>query len=84
MEATLKLVGIKKFRQNLASYAERARRLKQSFFVLRKNIPLFEVKPVDAKQFALEKLKDEIREAREQIKRGEYYTEEEVAKLLGL
>lgn len=84
MATTLKLVGMKKFRQNLASYANRAKRLKQGFIVLRKNVPVFEVKPVDKQQFALEKLKAEIKEARGQIKKGEYYTEEEVAKLLGL
>lgn len=84
MEATLQLIGMKAFRANLASYANTARKLRKSFIVLRKNIPIFEVKPVDEKKFAFERLKTEIREAREQVKRGEVYTEEEVAKMLGL
>ncbi len=84
MEATLQLVGMKTFRQNLAGYANAAKRLKKSFIVLRKNVPLFEVKPVDAKKFALEKFKAEIREAREQVKQGKVYTSEEVSTILGL
>jgi hypothetical protein len=84
MEATLQLVGMKAFRKNLARYANAAKRFKKSFIVLRKNVPVFEVAPVDEKKFALEKLKAEIREAREQVKQGKVYSSEEVAEILGL
>lgn len=83
METTHQLVGMKAFRQNMASYANRARKLKKSFIVLRKNVPVFEVKPVDEKKLALQKLIEETKVSREQVKRGQVFTPEEVDRILG-
>ena len=80
----LKLVGIKDFRKNLAKYIKETQTGDVRIIVLRKNMPLFEVKPVEEKDIAIAKLEQEIAEARAQVKRGEVYTYEEVLKKLGL
>ena len=41
------LVGLKEFRQNIASYSKRIQSHKVRYLVLRKNKPIFEVKAVD-------------------------------------
>lgn len=80
----IKLIGMKQFRQNLAFYTKEAQKKGTCFIVLKKNVPVIKIEPVDEKEFALEKLKEEIREAEEQVKRGEVYTHEEVLEKLGL
>ena len=42
----IQLVGIKEFRQNLASLTRRASKRNERMIVLRKNAPLFEVLPI--------------------------------------
>lgn len=81
---SLKLVGIKDFRKNLARYVKQTQTDGVRIIVLRKNMPLFEVKPVEEKEIAVAKLEQEIAEAREQFKRGECITHEELMKKLGL
>lgn len=81
---TTKLIGMKDFRQNLATYTKKAQKAQIRFIILKKNVPVLEVKPIDEKSFALEKLAEEIKEARAQYKRGEYFTQEEVMKKFGL
>lgn len=81
---TTKLLGIKDFRQNLAGYAKTAKDKDICFIILRKNIPVLEVKSVDEKKFALEKLTREIKEAREQVKKGKIYSQEEIMQEFGL
>lgn len=75
-----KLVGMKQFRQNLASYTEEAKKGNVRFIILKKNVPVLEVKPIKEKDFALEKLAAEIQEAREEVKKRETYTQEEIMK----
>ena len=81
---TTQFVGLKEFRQNLSSYAKKAKAKKIRYIVLKKNVPLLEVKVLDEKEFVLEKLAADIAEAREQVKRGEVYTQEEIMKEFGL
>lgn len=81
---TTKLIGIKEFRQNLAAYTKTAKKRGVRFIILRKNIPVLEVKPIDEKEFALERLTEDIKEAREQVKKGEVYSQEEIMEEFGL
>lgn len=81
---TTKFIGMKEFRQNLAGYTKEAKKKNVRFIVLKKNVPVLEVKALDEKEFTLEKLAAEIAKAREQVKKGEVYTEEGVLKMLGL
>jgi len=81
---TTKFIGIKDFRLNLASYTKEAKMKNVRFIILKKNIPVLEVKALDEKEFTLEKLAAEIAEARQQVKEGKVYTHEQVIKMLGL
>jgi hypothetical protein len=84
MNMTTKFVGLKDFRQNLATYTKEAKIKKIRLIILKKNVPVLEVKALDEKEFTLEKLAAEIAEARKQVKEGKVYTHEEVIKKLGL
>ncbi len=81
---TTKLIGIKEYRQNLAEYTQLASGGKIRLIILRKNVPICEIKAVNEKEFVLGKLRAEIAEAREQVKRGEVYTQEQIMKEFGL
>lgn len=80
-----KFIGMKEFRQNLAHYTEAIREDGNvSYIILRKNVPVLKVSPVDEKEFMMEKLKQELDEAEASYRRGEYYTQEEIMKEFGL
>ncbi len=79
-----KLIGLKQFRQNLAYYTKEAKTGNIRFIILKKNVPVLEVKALDEKNFAIEKLADEVNEARKQVKRGEVYTQHQIMKEFGL
>ena len=81
--ATL-LVGLREFRANLTAYTKRIQKGNTKIIVLNKNKPVLEIRPIDEDEFILEKYADDIAEAREQVKRGETYSHEEVRKMLGI
>ncbi len=81
---TTKFIGLKQFRQNLAGYTKEAKMKNIRFIILKKNVPVLEVKALDEKEFAYEKLAAEIAEARKQVKEGKVYTQEEIMKEFGL
>lgn len=81
---TTKAIGIKEFRNNINSLWKQACEKQIRYVVLRHSVPIWEVKPIDENALILEKFADEIKEARAQYARGEYYTHDEVCKKLGL
>ena len=81
---TTKFIGLKDFRQNLAGYTKEAKVKNIRFIILKKNVPVLEVKALDEKNFSLEKLAAEVAVARQQVKDGKVYTEKQVYKMLGL
>lgn len=81
---TTQFLGLKEFRQNLSTYTKKAKIKNIRFIILKKNVPVLEVKPLDEKQFTLEKLAMEIAEARKQVKQGKVYTQEQIMKEFGL
>ncbi len=81
---TTQFIGLKDFRQNMASYTKLAKKKNIRFIILRKNVPVLEIKALDEKDFTLEMLTEEIREAREQVTKGETYSQEEIMKEFGL
>lgn len=81
---TIKTIGIKEFRQNITSLWKKARKKNIKYIVMYHASPILEVTPIDKKTAALEKLAAEIAEAREQVKRGEVYTQEEIMEEFGL
>lgn len=81
---TTKFVGVKEFRQNMAKIVKRSRKKNERIIVLRRNQPLFEIKPISEEDILLEEFESDIREALEDIKAGRTYSQEEVEKMLGL
>ncbi len=79
-----KLVGVKEFRQNIATYYKKSIKNNWCFLIMNHNKPIFEVKPISHKNITLEKLQKDIAQAREDYKQGRYYTAEEVRKSLGI
>lgn len=81
---TTKTIGIKKFRENITSIWKEAKKNKIRYIVMNHNQPILEVTPIDEDELIIEKYAADIAEAREQVKRGEVYTQEEVMKKFGL
>jgi len=75
---TTKFVGIKEFRQNISQFAVKAKKENIKFIVLKKNVPILEISPIDEKNYTYIKLSEELRESEKQIEAGEFYTQEEV------
>jgi hypothetical protein len=81
---TTKFVGIKDFRRNMSQYTAQANSKKIKFIVLKKNIPVLEINPIDEKDYAYSKLSKELEESEKQVKEGKIYTQEEVMTEFGL
>ncbi len=81
---TTKFIGIKDFRQNMAQYAKEASDKNMRLIILKKNVPLLEIRPIDEKEFAYQKLSDELKASASQIKKGKFYTQEQVMKEFNL
>ena len=81
---TTQVIGIKNFRENITKLWKEARKKKIRYIVMHHSRPILEVKPITEKELKIAKLKEEVAEARERFKKGEYYTLEEVMEGLGL
>lgn len=79
-----KFIGMKEFRQNLATYTAQSKRENIKYIILKKNVPVLEVSPLDEKKFALEKLTTELDAAEKEIAHGKFYTQDEVMREFGL
>ncbi|MBI5753750.1 type II toxin-antitoxin system Phd/YefM family antitoxin [Candidatus Peregrinibacteria bacterium] len=81
---TTKFIGIKEFRQNMATYTKKAQKQQVRYIILKKNIPVLEVFPINEVDFAVEKLSRELNKAETEIKEGKFYSQEEIMKEFGL
>lgn len=81
---TTKAIGIKEFRNNINTLWKTAQKKQIRYIVMYHSTPVLEVKPVDEDELIFEKFADDIKEAREQFARGEYYTQEEIMEEFGL
>ena len=79
-----KLVGIREFRQNMASYSQKIKKNNWSYVVLSHNEPLFKVEPFDEDEYILKKFAKEIEVGLEDVRQGRVYTPEEVRRHLGI
>jgi hypothetical protein len=68
----------------MSQYTVQANDKKIKFIVLKKNIPVLEIIPIDEKEYAYIKLSKELEESEKQIKDGKFYTQEEVMTEFGL
>ena len=81
---TTKFVGMKDFRQNMSKYTKQANIKQIRYIILKKNVPVLEINPIDEKDFAYIRLSQEIESSERQIKEGKCYTQAEVMKEFGL
>ncbi len=81
---TTKVIGVKKFRENISQLWKEAKKKNIRYIVMHHSAPIFEVTPIDESELILENLAKDISESRDQVKKGEVYSEEEVIKELGL
>jgi hypothetical protein len=81
---TTKFIGMKDFRQNMSQYTAQANKQQIKFIVLKKNVPVLEISPIDEKEYAFIRLSKELEESEKQIKEGKSYSQEEVMKEFGL
>jgi hypothetical protein len=74
-------VGLKEFRENMSKYSNK----NTKYIILKRNVPLFEVKVLDPKQdIYKEDFLKGLQEGLDDIKNGRVYTQEEVMKEFGL
>ncbi len=73
-----RFIGMKEFRNTLSVTLKKAKKNNITYVVLRKNIPVCEVRPLDEKKFAMQKFVQEIDEALEQVKQGKVYSQDEI------
>ena len=81
---TTKLIGVREFRQNIATLYAKARKNNWRYIILNRNQPIFKVEALSKKEAIVEKLAQEIAEAREDVKKGRVYDFDEICKELGL
>ena len=79
-----KFIGTKQLRQNMAKITKDAQKKNERIIVLRKNKPIFELKPLSEKDFFIESFAREIDLAKKQAKKGEVYSQKDILKELGL
>lgn len=66
----------------MAKVAMQAKKRNERLILLRKNEPIFELRPLSKRDAVLEKLKGDIRDAEQDVKEGRLYSIEEVEALL--
>lgn len=83
-QLTTQLIGLKEFRSNITKIWKLAHKNNIRYIVMNHSTPILEVNPISEEEQYLEKLIQDVRIAREQYKRGDVYTQEEVFKRLGI
>ena len=81
---TTKFVGLKELRQNMAKISLEALKKNQRLIVLRKNAPLFELRPLTKADTAKLRFAHDLEEARWSARHEKTYTTAEARKQLGL
>ncbi len=79
-----KFIGMKELRQNMANIAKEAEKKKQRLIILRKNEPIFELRPLSGDDALMESLRRDIEEAQGDVELGNVYTHEAILKRSGL
>lgn len=81
---TTRLIGIKELRQNMAAISEAALKKNQRLIVLKKNRPVFELRPISPAMASLEQLLGSLEEAEADVRAGRVYSPGQAKKKLGL
>ena len=81
---TIRMIGIQRFRQNLTALLKQAQEKNIYFILMRHAVPIAKVIPLTKKEKDLEELAREVAEAREDFRKGNVHTLEEIEKEFGL
>ena len=81
---TTSFIGLKELRNNLTKLADSARRRKRRYIVMRKNRPLFELRPLSEEDAVRAAFAHDIKEAEADVRAGRVHTPEEIDRILGL
>jgi hypothetical protein len=81
---TTTFVGIKELRKNMSKITTQASKRRQRVIVLRKNAPLFELRPLSKEDMALWSFDHDIKKAQKSARAGKAHSTKEVRKMLGL
>ena len=79
-----KFIGIKELRQNMAKVSSQAYKKNERLIVLRKNTPLFELRPLSSEDSLAEIFRRDIEVAQQDVRDGKVYSQTETKKILGL
>lgn len=79
-----KFIGLKELRQNMARISREAHKNNQRVIVLRKNHPLFELRPLSFGDALTETFRLDIGEAKKDARAGRVHSQREVEKIFGL
>jgi PHD/YefM family antitoxin component YafN of YafNO toxin-antitoxin module len=79
-----KFIGLKEFRQNMAKFSEQAQKKNERMIILKKNSPVFELRPLSKKDASLEKLFLDLDEAMDDVRQGRTYSHAEIKKMFGI
>jgi len=81
---TTKFVGMKELRQNMAKLTKQAQQKNERLIILRKNKPIFELRPLSKQDATLERLALDIQEGLEDAKAGRVYSHKEMKEYFGI
>ncbi len=79
-----RFIGVKELRQNMSKITKRAQKKNERLIVLRKNEPIFELKPLSKGGVLKESFLRDVEVARKSARAGNVYSHNEVRKMLGL
>ena len=79
-----RFVGTKQLRQDMAKITKEARKNNERIIVMRKNQPIFELRPLSADESFIESFRQDIEMARKQAKKGEVHSQDDILRELGL
>ena len=79
-----RFIGIKEFRKDLPTITKDTNKKKQRIIVMRRNEPIFELRPLSKKEKSLQGLMLSIKEGLEDKKKGNICSEEDMEKILAL
>lgn|GEM_PF-501271 len=74
---TTKIIGVKEFRADIASYAQKALKGDVRYIVMNRNKPLFEIKPF-AENEGLEEVFTDIQRAKNDLAKGRVYSQDDI------
>lgn len=77
-------VGMKELRQNMSKITARAQKKGQRLIVLRKNKPIFELRPLSEEDIYVETLGRDLEEARADVRAGRVHSQEEIMRMFNV